>query len=138
MSSEGVARPPSSALTSVWGEELDDGWLSAEGVIPTGLTAIIVEVRVQHGHLVRPVRGSYPAAEGATITQPDSEPWSVASGLALQTSDQSLWDAWTVPEHEEVLFLIGAASQRRADHIIIGVGVLPGWRMHPELRDLPT
>lgn len=121
-----MARPPSGALTSVWGEELDDGWLSVEGVIPTGLTAIIVEVRVQHGHLIRPVRGSYPVAEGATITQPDSKLWSVASGLALQTSDQSLWDAWTVPEHEEVAFLIGAASQRRADHIIIGVGVLPG------------
>lgn len=47
----------SPALTGEWGEELDNGWLSAEGVIPTGLTAIIILVTVHRGHLVRSADG---------------------------------------------------------------------------------
>lgn len=54
------------ALTSEWGGELDNCWLTAEGVIPTGLTAIIILVGVQHCHLVRSVEGqpegAYPGA----------------------------------------------------------------------------
>lgn len=49
------AAPRVAAPTCEWAGEPDDGWLSAEGVVPTGLAAIIVVVTVHHRHLVRPV-----------------------------------------------------------------------------------
>lgn len=45
------------ALTGEWGGELDNGRLSAEGIISTRLAAIVVLVAVQHRHLVRPAEG---------------------------------------------------------------------------------
>lgn len=41
------------ALTSEWGVHPNDRWLSAEGVVPAGLAAIVILVTVWHGHLVR-------------------------------------------------------------------------------------
>lgn len=43
------------ARTSVWGKELDNGWLSAEGVISTGFTAIVILIAIQNRHLAGPV-----------------------------------------------------------------------------------
>lgn len=51
------ARGQAAALTGEWGGELDNNWLSAEGIISTGLAAIIILVAVQHRHLVRPAEG---------------------------------------------------------------------------------
>lgn len=45
------------ALTGEWGGEPDHSWLSAEGIISTGLAAIVILVAVQHRHLVRPAEG---------------------------------------------------------------------------------
>lgn len=44
---------PCPALTGKRGGELDNGWLSAEGVVAAGLAAVIILVVVQNGHLVR-------------------------------------------------------------------------------------
>jgi hypothetical protein len=47
--------PHCPALTCERGGELDNGRLSAEGIIPTGLTAVVIVVAVQRSHLVRPM-----------------------------------------------------------------------------------
>lgn len=60
------------ALTCEGGGELDHSWLSAEAVIPTGLTAIIVLVAVQHGNLVGSAegraRGQLALGQGASLS----------------------------------------------------------------------
>lgn len=65
---EGLGR----ALTCKGGGELDHSWLSAEAVIPTGLTAIIVLVAVQHGNLVGSAegraRGQLALGQGASLS----------------------------------------------------------------------
>lgn len=40
------------ACTSERGVEPDDGGLTTEGVVPTGLAAVVILVAVPHGHLV--------------------------------------------------------------------------------------
>lgn len=53
----GRAGSVAAALTGEGGGELDNCWLSAEGVVPAGLTAIVILVGVQHRHLVRSEEG---------------------------------------------------------------------------------
>lgn len=162
---------PCPALTGKRGGKLDNGWLSAEGVVAAGLAAVIILVVVQHGHLVRSVgdqrvgtlglavlphqqagpglssditdtparsaRPRPPASAQAVRPWGAQLPLHVGEGTGTHhhhththPSAGAHLGAWALPEQKEVALLVAVAAQRLADHILIGVGVIPGLRKH--------